>query len=253
MNRQHVTRRELHAGDGPASHGGSRPAPRIPTLLAGAFVAILVSIGTSGCAITPDGRTAAAASPSKTHHRDTPSPSPSPAASLSFAQGTALNPDGVIGWLFSYLPDGDVWIPDPDAAVGDVVFMNVDKTCTAQYWQEFYDTTETDDRIATEKFFTEFTDFPLTTIQRGEFDGHFALTHSPSGAPEKGDVAALSVMVDMDDGGTSLLTERVFTKVDHATAGMNNAYSLELDCTDGTDPGDFVDSLDEVAKINIPN
>lgn len=170
--------------------------------------------------------------------------------SLGFDEGAALDPLEVVGWQFSLGEDDAAWTMSPDAAEGDVVFVNSDGTCTAQYWGETFDTTATDDLAATDEFLAELSGATAEEMAEYAFYGHFALTGGLTGPEREGDVAARTLLWD-DGQNTFLLTTRVFHKLDFATSTMSNAYTLQVQCDIDVDPQDVVDSLDDVAQVTV--
>ena len=170
--------------------------------------------------------------------------------SLSFADGAALDPLAMVGWHFSFGADNGSWTPSPDAGDGEVIFLNEEGTCTAQYWQETIDTTATDDLAASDEFLAEMSGATADEMAEYAFDGHFALSGGFNEQAREGDVATRTLLWS-DDESSFLLTARVFHKLDYATSTMNNAYTLEIQCDTGVDPQDVVDSLDDVAKVSV--
>jgi hypothetical protein len=176
---------------------------------------------------------------------------PEPAAdSLSFADGAALNPLAMVGWQLSLGSDDGNWTLKPDAEPGEVIFVNADGTCTAQYWQQTYETAAADDLAASDEFLGQLSGATSEEIVRYAFDGHFARSNGPDGPETDGEVATRTLLWDNDEG-TFLLTARVFRTLDYATSTMNNAYSLQIQCAAGVDPETVEDSLDAVAKVTV--
>jgi len=176
---------------------------------------------------------------------------PEPAGdSLSFADGAALNPLAMVGWQLSLGSDDGSWTLSPDAESGEVIFVNADGTCTAQYWQETFDTVAADDLAASDEFLGELSGATSEEVVRYAFDGHFALSNGPDGPATEGEVATRTLLWDNDEG-SFLLTARVFNNLDYATSTMNNAYSLQIQCAAGVDPETVVDSLDAIAKVTV--
>lgn len=178
-------------------------------------------------------------------------PAPEPAEdSLSFADGATLNPLAMVGWVFSLGADDEHWTFKPDAESGEVIFVNADGTCTAQYWQEIYETAAADDLAASDEFLGQLSGATSEEVARYAFDGRFALSNGPDGPPTEGEVAARTILWDNDEG-SFLLTVRVFNNLDYETSTMNNAYSLQIQCAAGVDPEAVVDSLDAIAKVTV--
>lgn len=171
-------------------------------------------------------------------------------ASMSFDDGATLNPQAAVGWQLSLGSDDALWTLSPDTGSGEVIFVSTDGTCTAQYWQETFDSAAADDLAASDEFLRTVSGATAEEIDTYAFDGHFALSGAPGSAETGGEVATRTLLWDSDEG-TFLLTARVFDKVDYATTAMNNAYSMQLQCPVGGDPESVVDSLDEVAKISV--
>lgn len=170
--------------------------------------------------------------------------------SLSFEDGAALDPLAMVGWKLSFGGDDGSWTPSPDAGEGEVIFLNEEGTCTAQYWQEIIDTTATDDLAASDEFLAEMSGATADEMAQYAFDGQFARSGGFSGPATEGDVATRTLLWS-DDESSFLLTTRVFHKLDYATSTMNNAYTLRIQCDTGVDPQDVVDSLDEVAQVSV--
>lgn len=170
--------------------------------------------------------------------------------SLSFADGSELDPLAMVGWQLSFGSDDESWTPSPDAESGEVIFVNADETCTAQYWQETFDTAAGDDLAASDEFLQELSGATDEEIAAYAFDGHFALSSGYDGPPAEGEVATRTLLWDSDEG-SFLLTARVFHKLDYATSTMNNAYSLQVQCDAGVEPQSIVDSLDGIAKVTV--
>ena len=170
--------------------------------------------------------------------------------SLSFADGAALDPLSMVGWHLSLGSDDENWTLKPDAESGEVIFVNADGTCTAQYWQEIYETAAADDLAASDEFLGQLSGATSEEVVRYAFDGHFALSNGPDGPATEGEVATRTLLWDNDEG-TFLLTARVFNNLDYATSTMNNAYSLQIQCAAGVDPETVVDSLDAIAKVAV--
>ncbi len=171
-------------------------------------------------------------------------------SSLSFADGAALDPLAMVGWQFSFGSDDGSWTPSPDAPSGEMIFVNADGTCEAQYWQEVFETTAPDDLSASDEFVAAISGATAEEIETYAFDGHFALGGRIDEPPTEGDVATRTLLWDNDEG-SFLLSARVFQNLDYATSTMNNAYSLIIQCDTGVEAEEFADSLDAVAKVSI--
>ncbi|WP_442575403.1 PASTA domain-containing protein [Microbacterium sp. F51-2R] len=172
------------------------------------------------------------------------------AGSLGFDDGAALEPLTMVGWQFSLGGDDASWTLSPDATDGEVIFVNKDGTCTAQYWQQTFDTAATDDLAASDEFLAAMSGATADEMAEYAFDGHFALSGGVEGPDDAGDVATRTLLWS-DDEGAFLLTGRVFHKLDYATSTMSNAYLLQMQCDTAVDPLTVVDSLDQVAKVTV--
>ena len=106
------------------------------------------------------------------------------ADSLSFADGAALDPLAMVGWNFSLGAEGSSWTPSPDAGEGEVIFLNEEGKCTAQYWQETFDATAADDLAASNEFLAEVSGATADEMAQYAFDGHFALSGGFNGPAE---------------------------------------------------------------------
>ncbi|MFE5409521.1 PASTA domain-containing protein [Microbacterium sp. NPDC056569] len=170
--------------------------------------------------------------------------------SLGFADGAALDPLAMVGWQFSLGGDDASWTSSPDAGEGEVVFVNSDGTCTAQYWQQTFDTTAEDDLAATDEFLADMSGATEEEMAEYAFDGRFALSGGLDEPTSQGDVATRTLLWS-DDQSSYLLTARVFRNLDYATSTMSNAYLLQIQCDADVNPQDVIDSLDEVAKVSV--
>ena len=170
--------------------------------------------------------------------------------SLSFTDGAGLDPLAMVGWQLSLGADDGSWTLSPDAESGEVIFVNADGTCTAQYWQETFDAASADDLAASNEFLAHVSGATDEEMAEYAFDGHFALINGPEQTATDGEVATRTLLWSNDEG-SFLLTARVFRNLDYATSTMNNAYSLQVQCNAGVDPQSVVDSLDDVAKVTV--
>ncbi|GAA1995292.1 PASTA domain-containing protein [Microbacterium pumilum] len=170
--------------------------------------------------------------------------------SLSFADGAALDPLTMVGWSFSLGADNSSWISSPDAGEGEIIFVNDEGTCTAEYWQQTFDATATDDLAASDEYLAEVSGATADELAQYAFDGHFALSGGPDGPAREGEVATRTLLWSNDEG-SFLLTARVFRNLDYATSTMSNVYTLEIQCDNGVDPEDVVESLDDIATVSV--
>jgi hypothetical protein len=170
------------------------------------------------------------------------------AASLGFADGAALKPLTAVGWRFSM--GAESWTPSPDAGEGKVIFVNDKKTCTAQYWQQTFDTTAKDDLTASNEYLAKMSGATADEMAQYAFDGHFALSAGITGPAREGTVATRTLLWSTDKGAF-LLTGRVFRNLDYAKSTMSNAYLQQIQCDADVDPQDVVDSLDDVASVSV--
>lgn len=171
------------------------------------------------------------------------------ADSLSFVDGAALKPLTAVGWKFSFADDTS-WTPSPDAGEGEVIFVNDKHTCTAQYWQQIFDTNATDDLAASDEYLAKTSGATADEMAQYAYDSHFALSGGLTGPAREGNVATRTLLFSTDESNV-ILTARVFQKLDYATSTMRNAYLLQLKCDLDVDPQDIVDSLDDVAKVSV--
>lgn len=223
----------------------SRPATSTGTLL----VLISIAVAASGCS-TP----AIPADPDDPAESSSPSPSASPGTlldDLGFDEGALLPPDAIVGWNFAIDPDNPIWRIHDDVPPGVMEFVMIDGTCSARYIQEIIETAAADDRTASDEFLAALHEDTVAELAPHVFDATFALTNDYDGSPALGAVATVAVLSGTPGSTIWLVAVRVFTAIDPAAAGMNNAYTLEMSCEDGVDPQLHVSSLDGIAKIAI--